>query len=836
MKRAIPVLVLFGLAIGMVWSQREAHRVMRNAKVGPVENDGFLLPSGWTLRPAGRQVALDTLPLAAVATADGKGVLILQSGYNKPTLSFHSLPGGAKVSAIELEDSFHGLVLDGKSIYIGGGSTGSVYQAELDGAQLRLVRTLTLAANPPANPGSFIGDLALAPDKTTLYAADITQNLIFVVDLTGAAAVRSLPTGRMPYRILFHPSGREFLVSSWADGEVLRHARADGAILQRLAVGAHTTDMIWQPAPEGARLFVAAAHTNDVYMLSSAASGALNVVERLNVSLAPRQPLGMTPSALAFSNDRKRLFIACSDANAIAVADVSGKMSRITGFLPVGWYPTAMLPLGDDALLVLNGKGVRSLPNPNGPGSPKLTRGDARVVQHVGRIHVGGMSVIAPFDEKQLALHTRVVYENSPYRDLLLEDAGSPRGSPIPNRPGEPSPIKHVIYIVKENRTYDQVFGDMERGNGDPSLTLFKADCSPNHRKLSREFVLFDNFYVNGDVSADGHNWSAGAISPDVTTKIWPNMYGGRKARMSLYWGRPPHNFTEDATRPHGGYLWTRAFEAGVSVRNYGWLTKHKDAAKTGETQIVDAESRQLMAVTNPLFRGFDVAYPDLDRMQFFLDDLAGFEKKGDMPRLIVMRLGNDHTAGMRAGAFTPRAMFADNDLALARLVEAVSKSRFWRETAIFVLEDDAQSGPDHVDSHRSPAFVISPYAKRRSLDSNMYNTVSMLRTMELILGLKPMTHFDAAAEPMHTAFTARPDFTPYSAVEPTVSRLERNPSGTPLAARSARLDLSEADLIDDRELNDILYLGLQNRPAPVSRRSFFYPGSGRGGDETNEP
>jgi hypothetical protein len=462
----------------------------------------------------------------------------------------------------------------------------------------------------------------------------------------------------------------------------------------------------------------------------------------------------------------------------------------------------------------------------------KMTPQQVREIQHIGRIHVGGMSLIARPDTEKLNEYTQTVYRNSPYRDQLLDNAAVPPGNPVPSRLGQISPIKHVIYIVKENRTYDQVFGDMKEGNGDPSLLLFDEKSSINHRRLAREFGLFDNFYVNGDVSADGHNWSAGAIAPDVTNKIYPNMYSGRGARVSLYWGRPPHNFTEEAARPHGGYLWTRAFEAGISVRNYGWLTKHVAEAKTGERQILDAESKQFMSVTNPLFRGFDVNYPDMDRMRFFLEDFAEFEKKGELPRLIVMRLGNDHTAGMRAGAFSPRAMFADNDLAMAKLIEVVSKSRFWKETAIFVLEDDAQAGPDHVDAHRSIALVISPYAKRRHVDSNMYNTVSVLRTMELILGLKPMTHFDAAARPMHTAFTSKPDFTPYTAVEPLQSRLERNPPATALAARSAKLDFREADLIDDHEMNDILYSGLQGRPAPAPRRSYFYPGITQGEDD----
>jgi hypothetical protein len=415
------------------------------------------------------------------------------------------------------------------------------------------------------------------------------------------------------------------------------------------------------------------------------------------------------------------------------------------------------------------------------------------------------------------------VIANTPYKDELLDRVAIPAGNPVPSKPGQSSPIKHVIYIVKENRTYDQVFGGLEKGNGDPSLVLFGETQGPNHFKLAREFVLFDNFYVNGDVSADGHIWSSGAIAPDFTQKLYPNLYAGRGGKFSLYYGRPPVNHSEKAAHPAGGYIWDAAFEKGLSVRNYGWLVKLIPTAKDGEKQWTEAASEKLAAVTNPYFRGFDTNFPDIDRMKYFLRDLAEAEKTGTFPALTVMRLGNDHTSGFRAGAYTPSANFADNDFALGQLVEAVSKSKFWKETAIFVLEDDAQSGPDHVDSHRSIAFVISPYTRRGGMvDSTMYNTTSMLRTMGLILGTRPLTHFDAAATPMWNAFQAKPNLQPYVLEAPRVSLTERNPAEHKLAARSAKLDFSEADQIDDEEMNDILYLGIQGRRAPAALRSWF--------------
>jgi len=474
--------------------------------------------------------------------------------------------------------------------------------------------------------------------------------------------------------------------------------------------------------------------------------------------------------------------------------------------------------LPEGRLVVLNGRGLRSYPNPRGP-QPSRAAAPARVglsaVEYVGRIQTGAASFIAPFTGEELESYTKTVYASSPYRDARLDDAGIAPGGPIPARAGDPSPIEHVVYIVKENRTYDQVFGDLKEGNGDPSLVLFAEQAGPNHRKLAREFVLFDNFYVNSEVSADGHNWSTAAIASDYVQKLWPNSYA-RRRRLNDYQGQEP------TSAAPAGYLWTNAAAAGVSMRNYGhWVTNRQTPSPDG-LQVEAVRDPVLNRVTNLYFRGFDVDYPDLERAKVFLRDLEGFEKAGRMPRLILMRLGNDHTSGAAAGKIAPLSAFADNDYALGLIVEALTRSRFWPKLAVFVLEDDAQNGPDHVDSHRSIAFVISPYVKRRFVDRAMYNTTSVLRSMELILGLRPMTHFDAAARPMASAFQAMPDLRPYTAEKPRISLEERNPAGTVTAARSAALDFSEADRIDDFELNDILWRALRGAAAPAPVRSRF--------------
>ena len=517
---------------------------------------------------------------------------------------------------------------------------------------------------------------------------------------------------------------------------------------------------------------MAAANTNTVEVVGVSETNELRVVEGVNVALTPFQPAGMTPSALALSADGNRLFVACSDANAVAVVDVSEARSRVIGFIPTGWYPTAVQSLADGRLVVLNGNGGRSWPSR---------------ARRAGLLQTGTASFIDPFDDEALEAYTNTVFENSPYRDSKLQDAGTGEGNPVPATPGDPSPIEYVIYIIKENRTYDQVLSDVKEGNADPSLALFGEEVTPNHHKLACEFVLLDNFYVNSEVGADGQNWSTAAIAPDYAQKLWPNSYGGRRRHYD-YEGQDP------ASLPPTGYLWTNAAAAGVTLRNYGHQVVNRPAAAADGTQVENVRDPVLRPVTNMRYRGFDLNYPDVERAKVFLSDLAEFEKSGAMPRLALMRLGNDHTSGTTPGRVAPRAAVADNDYALGLIVKGVSKSRFWAKTAIFVLEDDAQDGADHVDAHRSVAFVISPYAWRGAVDSTMYNTTSMLRTIELILGLRPMTHFDAAARPMSAAFQHTPDLRPYAAERPRIALEERNPGGSAEAARSAGLTLRGAE------------------------------------------
>lgn len=774
--------------------------------VGPLSGNRFLLPSGWRIQPAGQQVPVDTFPMSAAVSRDGRYLIVLNGGYRPPSLSVIDTETLRETSRVPVKDGWLGLAMSpaGDTVWVGGGQQAAVFEFSFSRGVLAEKRAIPVSSERR----TFIGDVALAPGGRTLYAANLYHDAVARIDLASGKVLESIPTGRRPYRIVWHPDGRSFLVSSWADNVVLRHDAATGRILDKVDAGAHPTDMLW----DGKRLFVAAANTNSVAVLDAN----LKVVEKINLSLTPRQPVGMTPSALALAGGR--LYVVCSDANAVAVVNVFKPKSRVVGFIPAGWYPTGVTALSRGRVAILNGRGLRSHANPHGPQPMRTVIAPSTgtpEVQYVARLQTGTVGFVDAPDEKQLAAYTRTVLANSPYRDALLDRVETGRANPIPSHPGGPSPIRHVVYIIKENRTYDQVFGDIAKGNGDPSLVLFGEAITPNQHKLAREFVLLDNFYVSADVSADGHNWSMAAIANDFTQKVWPNGY--RRSGMHMYLGGQ-----EPAAQAPNGYIWTHAHAAGISIRNYGYLAINRKGAPVHGPQLEDVLDPILKPVTDPNYHGYDLTYPDMERATAFLRDLAEWEKKGEWPRFVLMRLGNNHTMGTSPGRLTPISLVADNDAALGRIVEGISRSRFWPHTAIFVLEDDAQNGPDHVDAHRSIAQVISPYVQRGSVDSTMYNTTSMLRTMELILGLGPMTQFDAAARPMSACFTAKPDLRPFTAEAPRVSLTERNPQRSSTAARSLKMDFSEADLIDDDEMNEILWLAVRGTPAPAPVRSYF--------------
>ena len=689
-------------------------------QVGPLPDGSFLLSSGWRIKAAGTQIPVGAFPMATAITPDKKFLLVLNGGVDPPTISVIDIASAKEVGHAAVPDAWLGLTVTkaGDRVYVGGGSRAAIYEFTLANGTLTPSRLFPIVADKDRKPEDFIGDVRLSPDGRLLYAADLYRDSVVVVNPQSGLVLSRIRTGRRPYRILFHPSGKSLYVSSWADGAIGQYDTNTGQQMANVRVGPHPTDMVWRDGEVedqpnvAARLFVSASNTNSVFVLGATETGDLSRIETINLALTPLQPLGSTPSGLGLSADGNKLFVACSDANAAAIVDITGTRSRVLGFIPAGWYPTAAFGLPDGRIGVLNGKGLGLSAN-------------AGTVQFVA----------SPGDE-QMQAYTEEVRANSPYRDEKLDDPGIPADSPI--RPN--GPIKHVIYVIGANHTYDQVLGDMKQGNGDASRASFGGTITPNLHKLAAEFVLLDNFYANGDGRADGHNWATAAIAPDYTQRLWPNQYADRRKKYDFEGGEPGNS-------PPAGYLWTNAAQAGISIGNYGegevWL---KPAA--GKEPVKTVTDPVLAKVTDRDYPPYDSNDADVDRAKEFIADFREFEQSGALPQLLLVRMGNDR---------------ADSDQATGMLVEAVSKSRFWNETAIFIVEDDARNGSDHVDSHRAPAWVISPWVKRRTVDSTMYNQVSVLRTIEIILGLHPMTTYDAGARPMFSVFNNAASPEPYT-------------------------------------------------------------------------
>jgi DNA-binding beta-propeller fold protein YncE len=833
MRRTTPGLIAaLAIIAGAIYSQRPPTQT-----VGPDSDGGFLLNTGWRIKPAGRNIPLSTLPMSHALAPDGRMFAVLNGGFAKPSISLLDLETLRESARVEIGDGWRGLAFsaDGGKLYVGNGARGTLTEYGVDGAKLTMRSRVDLYPGEAQGTAHLIADIM--PWKDRLLVVDHEQDKVLEVDPLEGKVSTGFPVARNPYAVLLSPDGNSVFVSSWSTAQVVEYRLPDGVELARIVVGAHPTEMLWLPAPipragrdndderPGValpRMAVACANTNSVYVLQKGGP-TWRVKERVNIALTPRQPVGMTPSSLSLSPDRQRMYVACSDANAVAVADVTGASTKVLGFVPTGWYPTAVRALRGGRLVVLNGKGMGSHANPDGP-DPARRRTPGQKSEYVAAIQEGSALVIDKIDGAQLAAYTRTVLENSPYRDSLLDKASIEKGNPVPQTPGGATPIKHVILLMKENRTYDQVLGDMKEGNGDPNLVLFGETVTPNHHKLAREFVLLDNFYVNADVSADGYYWTTAAIEPDSDQKTWPMEYGGRvyspHGGPNMFSVMP--NTPEGIRQTPGGFLWDKAAEAGVSFYNYGFSAINlPDPPDTG-VQIQDVRDPVLKPHTSYYFRQHDRSFSDVKRIQVFLHDLAAWEKKGDMPRLVVMSIGNDHTEGTRPGRCTPVSCVADNDQAVGVAVEGLTKSKFWSSTAMFILEDDAQDGPDHVDSHRSPAFVISPYTRRGVVDSTLYNTTSVLRTIELILGLKPMTTFDAAARPMANAFQRAPNLTLYHNEPPRVPLNEKNPARSTTAERSEKLDFTASDRADEHELNDILWLAIKGTPPPAPVHSRF--------------
>ncbi|QDA58974.1 bifunctional YncE family protein/alkaline phosphatase family protein [Hymenobacter jejuensis] len=769
----------------------------------------ILLPNGWSLSPAGTSLPLGDLPLNMQLSRSGQLLAVTNNGQSRQSIQLIDPKSGTLLDEKTIRKSWYGLKFsaDGKKLYASGGNDNVIVVYPVVNKKLGAADTLRLGQAWPKAIGPTGIDLDDARQR--LYTVTKEDNALYVFDLKTKAVIKKVALGHEAYSCLLSPDRRTLYISLWGGDKIALYDTQTGQLTGEIATESHPNELL--QTRNGKYLFVANANDNSVSVIDA---GARKVLEIISTALYPTKLTGSTTNGLALSPDEKTLYIANADNNCLAVFDVSvpGKSSS-KGFIPTGWYPTNVKTLGQK-ILVANGKGFSSLANPAGPQPVKRsdTSGshtgvaEQSEVQYIGGLFKGTLSFINQPNEAQLKAYSAQVYANSPFTKEIENQAKGEAGNPIPRRAGEKSPIKYVFYVIKENRTYDQIFGDMKEGNGDTTLCIFPEKVTPNHHALAREFVLLDNFYVNAEVSADGHNWSMAAYATDYTEKTWPTSYGGRG-------GTYDYEGTRKIAYPRDGYIWDYCQRAGLTYRSYG------EFADNGKTSLKSLEGH-----ISPKSPGFDLDVKDVERVRIWQQDFDSLLALGAVPHFNTIRLSNDHTSGQRRGKIAPVAAVADNDLALGQLVEHLSKSGIWKESVIFVLEDDAQNGPDHVDAHRSPALVISPYTKKGTVNHTMYSTSGMLRTMELILGLPPMSQYDAAALPLYGCFGATPDLAPYHVKAARVNLETRNTAWNKSAERSEHFNFASEDAAPDLDLNEVVWKAIkgENAVLPAPRRGAF--------------
>ncbi|HEX4071226.1 MAG TPA: alkaline phosphatase family protein, partial [Planctomycetaceae bacterium] len=695
--------------------------------------------------------------------------------------------------------------------------------------------------------------LAFSADGKLLYAAINLTNRLAEIDLAKNRIVREIPVGNAPYDVAL--VGRRAFVSNFggripAKGDVTgpagrgipvkvdptRNIASEGTVsvvdldggkvTSEILVGLHPSSLA--ATPDGRYVTVANANSDTVSVIDVAGA---KVVESISTRPHRDLPFGSAPNAHVFSADGTRLYVSNGTNNAIAVIEFAPPASRLLGLIPTGWYPAGLAIDPDrNALYVTNVKGVGS--RDVGWKGKRVVKGTS-VFGFNSHDYLGSVSLIPIPSAEALKRDTEDVFVNNRQTQMISALSPPRRGAKlrvVPERHGEPSVFKHVLYIIKENRTYDQVFGDIARAEGDPKLCIYGEEVTPNQHKLAKDFVLLDNFYCSGVLSADGHQWTDEAY---VTSYI-EKAFGGFPRSY-------PFDGGDALAYAASGFLWDNVLSHKKTLRVYGEFVKAgikwKDPAQKGVPKFLDcyrdfvdgthkidirarATIKRIEPYLCPTFIGFPSSVPDLYRAGEFIKELREFEKQGSLPNFMIMSLPNNHTAGTRPGLPTPEAAVADNDLALGRIVEAVSHSKFWKETCIFVVEDDPQNGFDHIDGHRTVALVISPYTKRGVVESTNYNQTSMVRTIELLLGLPPMNQLDASATPMTSCFTDVPDFRSYQAVPNRIplDRLNprltdiRNPQQLHWAKVSLAQPLDEVDRADEDTLNRILWFAARGR------------------------
>lgn len=845
---------------------------------GPQPNGTGITTTGWTVSPAGKQIQLGDRPYGMTLSPDGRTLLVSNDGQSTQSVMMVDTASGEIRQTIPYtspESLYIGVAFspDGKRAYASAGGQPKIRVYNVAGQQLTETAPISATNAVGLKAGNpYPAGLAVSPNSATLYATYNLSNTLAIIDTASGTVKATVPVGQNPYTVALSREGSTAYVSNWGEKSVSVVDLVNTTVSRTIRVGTHPSAMALNPRRE--ELYVANSDSDTVSVIDTTIPA---VVRTIDLAPYSQAQAGSSPNALAVAGDGNTLYVANAGNNDIAVIALKGgsvtpeqqssadqanrdaAQSSVTtdaeqsldgaagpkqatgpateqvqrngnttvvwakdytlGMIPTAWYPTGLaIAANSKQLFVANAKGLGAGPNVNGPNP---YRPNTPADQYVGSMIKSSLSIIDVPTSSQLAAYTRQVVKNNGFNEReKVRDATANAARVIPQRPGDPSPIKHIIYIVKENRTYDQVFGSLGRGNGDPSINLFDDDSAPNHRALAKQFVTLDNFYAAAEVSADGWNWSTAAYANTYVQKNWPANYSGRNRPYEFEGGNLA---TAPNKNPENAYLWDRLDQAEIPYRNYGFFVFGGKVAAT---------EPGLGYSTDLAFPGYNLNIKDQVRADEWLKEFRAYEQSGILPAVELVRLPNDHTSGTRAGAPTPKAMVADNDLALGRVVDAVSHSRFWKDTAIFVVEDDAQNGPDHVDAHRTVALVISPYSQIGKVDSTFYSTVSMLRTIELIAGLRPLTQFDAAATPLLNSFVAQANATPYNLIKPRQSLDELNTASAPLSQESQKMDLSVEDRAPESLLNQAVWQSVKGAGSEMPAPKTAFRSAPDGDDE----
>ncbi len=764
------------------------------------------LPNGWKLSPVGELLPLGDLPLNIAVSPSGKMLAVTNNGQSTQTIQLIDAGEMKMLDSVVIQKSWLGLTFssNGKYLYASGGNDNWIIRYRVNDKKLESYDTLLIGKPWPEKIS--IAGIAVDDKRQLLYTVTKENNSLYVYNLKQHKVEKQFPLGGEGYTCVLSHDGKMLYASCWGCDRVVLFDTKKMEITGTIAVGDNPNDMCI--TKNGKYLFVSNANDNSVSVISLKQK---KVVEVLNSALYPGAPSGSTANSLALSDDEKTLYIANADNNCLAVFDVSEPGESFSkGFIPTGWYPTCVRVVGS-TVFVANGKGLSSKANPLGP-SPESEKErverhkdldvENMKVQYIGGLFTGTLQAIKVPDENQLGIYSQAVYQNVPYNKKNELISEGEEGNPVPTEVGGTSPIKYVFYVIKENRTYDQVLGDIQKGNGDPNLVLFGEDVTPNQHALTEQFVLLDNFYVDGEVSADGHNWTMGAYATDYLEKNWPTSYGGRGG---TYPGEGNRDIAENKV-----FLWDYCKKFEVPYRSYGEFISDEKTANV--PALVDHFCEEYV--------GWDMSIRDTVRFRWWKEDFEKLLAKGNVPQFNSIRFGNDHTEGLRLGRPTPKAHVADNDLAVGMFVDYLSHSPIWNESLVIILEDDAQNGPDHVDAHRTTAYIAGGFVKQGFVDHTMYSTSSALRTIELILGLPPMSQYDAAAEPMWRCFNKTAGHPPFNVLKNKIDLDLVNTEKTAMSRLSETFNFKIEDRIPDDQFNKVIWAAVKGMdsqcPAPV--------------------